>query len=335
VPRQFGCDGGQAVISVSTGDRSVARAMLGAAITVSCAFFCLLNYVASSIGWADLAVLNLGLPGADIAPAIIPLLAAWRVRDKRSAGSSTAAPETTAAAADHHARLLLAVAQELRNPLTTIVGFADVLTAPAGALLSESERAGCMRFILDNGRSLSGFLARVADYARAESGSLKLIEQTVDAAEVAEAAVRLCRSEAESRDITIRAHLIDGIDLVCDARRVRQSLVDLVSLAMRHTGRAGTVGLAFAQHQAGGLAMLVTAPAATVSAADVAAFFDPDPQRDGLDAFSVPVAYRVALMHSGALTVETVPGKGMVIRFVIPAARVVWPGAKGARPVTA
>jgi PAS domain S-box-containing protein len=109
------------------------------------------------------------------------------------------------------------VTQEIRSPLNTVLGFAEILNSSAIRDLTEAERRTYNQLLLDSSRSLTAFIADVSDMVRLNRETLHLMEQEVDAAELAEIAMKFCSDAAESADVTILVNVFDGVELRCDA----------------------------------------------------------------------------------------------------------------------
>lgn len=215
-------------------------------------------------------------------------------------------------------RLLEAVAVEIKTSATTLKGFAEVLPATG----DDEAR----RHILDGSRGLLSFASQLHDYIRFERGRLRLKEQQVDAGELVEAALASCRLPAEEADTTITATIPAGIELACDAERIRQAIVSLVMWAVRSSTPGGIVDVTLLRLPDGTLAIdIVSRSDATGGLQPRDRLFEPQLSVTGLRGFSLPIARRVALLHSGEVTAATSPGEGTMARLTLPAARVAWP----------
>ena len=215
-------------------------------------------------------------------------------------------------------RLLEAVAVEIKTSATTLRGFAEVLPA-AG---DDAAR----RHILDGSSGLLSFASQLHDYIRFERGRLRLKEQQVDAGELVEAALASCRLPAEETDTTIAATIPSGIEIACDAERIRQAVVSLVMWAVRSSTPGGIVDVKLLRLPDRALAIdIVSRSDATGSGQPRDKLFEPQLSVTGLRGFSLPIARRVALLHSGEVTAASSPGEGTTARLTLPAARVAWP----------
>jgi light-regulated signal transduction histidine kinase (bacteriophytochrome) len=213
--------------------------------------------------------------------------------------------------------LIESVAGTLRDGLSTIKGFSELLAHGESA-----DAASASRFILESSEDLNRFLANLQEFVRHEQGRLCLLEQQVDAAELVESALSACRGTAERADITILARLIEGVELNCDPPRIRNAIANMVLWAAGMAIPGSAIVLRLLCLPDGGIAIAVTG---MVAAPPPDALFEPRPDADGLLSFSLPVARRVALLHSGDLTADHGAGGVMTLCLMLPPDRVISP----------
>lgn len=215
-------------------------------------------------------------------------------------------------------RLLEAVAIEIKTSAATLTGFAEVLPPSA----DDSAR----RHVQDTSRSLLGFASQLHDYVRFERGRLRLKEQQVDAGELVEAALASCRLPAEEAGTTIAANIPMGIELCCDAERIRQAIASLVMWAVRASTPGGIIDVTLRRLPDRALAIdIMSRSDATGGVQPRDRLFEPQLSLTGLRGFALPIARRVALLHAGEVTAASNPGEGTTARLTLPAARVAWP----------
>lgn len=215
-------------------------------------------------------------------------------------------------------RLLEAVAVEVNTTAATLRGFAEVLP-PSG---DDTAR----QHILEGSESLLSFARQLLDYIRFERGRLRLKEQQVDAGELVEVALAACRLPAEEAGTTIAAAIPAGIELSCDADRIRQAVASLVMWAVRCSAPGGIVDVKLVRLPDRDLAIdIVSRAEATGAAQPRDRMFEPQLSLAGLKGFALPIARRVALLHAGEVTAASSPGEGTAARLTLPAARVAWP----------
>ena len=308
--------------------RSAGRSRKALALAAAAALLCLLSAAVPAwiTGDARAALISLGLSTFALAAAV----SAWALHGKEN-GHSPRLAGLPAAPARREGdapglRLVEGAAVALREPLDTIRGFSELLArCEAGPRGAAELRRSC-EFILESSERLSEFVAQLHDFARYEQGRLRLSEQQVDAAELVEAALGDCRGMAEKADVVIVATLLEGVELRCDAARLRRSLASLVLWAAGTAPADGMIHVRLHRLADGGAAVDLASAARRAQACGPERLFEPQLALDGLNGMALPIARRVALLHSGELTIESDPGGGVTARLTLPAHRVVWPG---------
>lgn len=223
-------------------------------------------------------------------------------------------------------RLLEAVAVEVKSSATTLQGFAELV--PAGE--DDEPRSQ----LLAGSRSLLAFAGQLHDYIRFERGRLRLKEQQVDAGELVEAALVVCRASAETAGTTIMGNVFEGVELSCDAERIRQAIASLVLWAVQSSTPGGTVEVSLVRLPGSGLAVdIVSRAEVTGGPQPRERLFEPQLAQAGLRGLALPLARRMALLHSGEVTATSNPGEGTRARLTLPAERVAWPDTR--RPARA
>ena len=247
-------------------------------------------------------------------------LAAWRLHR-----GTEAAPEPQPAADGLELRLLETVAGVLRDGLIPIRGFSELMALGGAQERRGPQAMNAGRFILDNSEDLSRFVANLQDFVRHEQGRISLVEQQVDAAELIEAALGICRGAAERADVVLVARLLDGVELRCDAGRIRQAIANMVLWAAGTAPAGSVVGIRLFEREENAVGISVTSTAELARESMSAGAFDPHLPLEGLRGFALPVARRVALLHAGDLTIDSGPGAGTTACLILPPHRVIWP----------
>jgi K+-sensing histidine kinase KdpD len=242
-------------------------------------------------------------------------------------GSSTA-PQSKLPEAE--LRLIESVAVALRDAVDTLRGFSELLARGEGPRRGSEAAETASRFILEGSEDLNRFLANLQDFVRLEQGRLRLAEQQADPAELVEAALSACRTAVERADVTILARLAEGLELHCDPVRISNAIADMVLWAAYMAPAGSKIGLTLSGLPEAGVALSVTATVELHERGAVEGLFEPDPAAHGLRGFSLPVARRVALLHSGDLTAEHGPGGQTTLHLVLPAHRILPPIAADA-----
>lgn len=129
---------------------------------------------------------------------------------------------------------------DLRTPLSTIVGFAEILH-DGGEQLSASERGEIAEMILDASRSMLGLVEELLDFTAVEAGVLHLAPEPVDPVGLVERGLLRGRIMAAAKEIEVRMEADDVPEVTLDPRRFGQVVDNLVSNAVKYSPKGSTV----------------------------------------------------------------------------------------------
>jgi PAS domain S-box-containing protein len=137
-------------------------------------------------------------------------------------------------------RFLATVSHEFRTPLNGILGMADLL----GDTRLDPEQATYVKALRSSGEALLGLVDDILDFAKVEAGKLELADAPFDPAALIEDVTELMAPRAQAKGIEISTLLGPALSgqLVGDAERLRQILLNLVGNAVKFT-QAGGVGI--------------------------------------------------------------------------------------------
>ena len=134
---------------------------------------------------------------------------------------------------------LAILSHELRTPMTTVIGWADLLRltyeggAPAIAMAIESLRAGA----LTQARLIDDLL----DVSRIITGKLQVEKRETNLSDCVVSAAEVLRITAETKGLTLRVDSDGPIVVDADPARLRQVVTNLVANAVKFTPRGGEV----------------------------------------------------------------------------------------------
>jgi PAS domain S-box-containing protein len=140
---------------------------------------------------------------------------------------------------------LTLISHELRSPLNSILGYARLLGAGAGAGAMDAAQIKHMVGIIENsGKMQLQLIEDLLDIARIIRGKIKLELRPVELASLITAALDVARPAAKAKDI----ELIPDLDLrvgqiMGDPERLSQIIWNLLSNAIKFTPRSGRVEL--------------------------------------------------------------------------------------------
>jgi signal transduction histidine kinase/putative methionine-R-sulfoxide reductase with GAF domain len=133
------------------------------------------------------------------------------------------------------------VAHELKNPMTSIKGYTELLAAGSVGQVNEMQ-ANFLSTIRSNVERMSALVSDLNDNAKIEAGRLRLDYKPVEVADVVDEVIRSTTRQIEDRHQTVELHLAPRLPQVwADRIRVGQVLTNLVSNAHKYTPEGGVI----------------------------------------------------------------------------------------------
>jgi signal transduction histidine kinase len=212
------------------------------------------------------------------------------------------------------AQFIAEVSHDLRTPLTAIKGLLVNLIDAAGP----DERPALEIAERETDR-LIRLVNQLLDFSRWQGGQLKLDHRTVDIGEIARDAVALCEVRASHRNVALCAEIpIDLPQVSADADRLQRVILNLLDNAIRFTPGGGQVTLAVKQDGAG-IEVSVQDTGRGMSETERARAFEPYYRGEGGGAgLGLTIARAIVEAHGGQMGVESDPGQGSRVWFVLP-----------------
>ena len=135
------------------------------------------------------------------------------------------------------------VAHELKNPMTSIKGYSELLAAGAVGPMTEMQ-SNFLGTIRSNIERMKTIVEDLNDNSKIEAGRLRLDFKAIDLAEVAENVVRSTRRQIEDKKQIIEVHVPENLPRIwADRTRVEQILINLVSNANKYTQESGQISI--------------------------------------------------------------------------------------------
>ena len=133
------------------------------------------------------------------------------------------------------------VSHELKIPMTSIKGYADLLLSGNFGPINEAQTT-FLDTIRSNVNRMNRLVTDLTDVSRLESGQLHLETQPIQLAEVVTEVMSATRAQIEAKRQTLALMLPDSLpDVWADRNRLEQILTNLVSNAYKYTPENGRI----------------------------------------------------------------------------------------------
>ena len=135
------------------------------------------------------------------------------------------------------------ISYELRTPLTTIIGFSEMLASPFIGELNDKQRE-YVGDIMSSSKTLLAIIDDILDLATIDAGSLELKLQPVGVRSIIDSAILGIRERAVRSKLTIDIAVADDVyEFMADEARMRQVLYNLLSNAVGFSKTGNTVSI--------------------------------------------------------------------------------------------
>lgn len=230
--------------------------------------------------------------------------------------------------------LILGMVQELRTPMTSIVGYVDLLLSESAGILGEMQRKFLSR-VQTNVARLATMLDDLTRITALDTGQFMLVAQPVDVVGLIEDAITSSAGQFREKGLAVNLDLNDDIPLVAaDQDAMGQIIGQLLTNAYLAsppntevviTARRQSMSLNGANDYTDALFVSVEDRGGGIAPEDQARVFSrkykaDNPLIQGLGDTGVGLSIAKALVeaHGGRLWLETVDGVGSRFNFVLP-----------------
>ena len=255
---------------------------------------------------------------------------------KTEKGSVAILYDITSEAENQQARdqFVASLSQELRTPMTSVIGYTDLLLGESVGALGEMQRKFLQR-IKANIERLSGLLNDLISVTVIDADQLELHYSTLDIGDIIEETVIGIRAQLEDKEITLELKLDDDVPTIeADADCVRQIMANLLDNATKSSPVGSTVLVTASLHAEQDAATNAEKPFLKISVQDSGGGITPKDQTrvferfyraerpliNGLGETGVGLSVVKSLVeaHGGRIWVNSEMGAGSTFSFLLP-----------------
>ncbi len=229
------------------------------------------------------------------------------------------------------------VSHELKQPMTSMRGYTDLLVKGAAGELSDMQRS-FLETIRSNVDRMNTLVSSLLDISRIESGRIKINLTNVSIAQVVDEALRTIRGQIESKQQILEEDVHPGLPLVkADRDRLVQILTNMVSNAYKYSPEGGRITVRVqmwsdvqdAPGKDGFVLCTVTDTGIGMSPEDQARLFtkyfrseDPAVRSESGTGLGLVITKSLVELQGGEVWVESEVGTGSTFAFTIPVAQI-------------
>ncbi len=227
-------------------------------------------------------------------------------------------------------QFLATMSHELRTPLNAIIGFSEILATEFFGPLGNPRYKDYAKDVKDSGLHLLSLINDILDFSKVDAGHLQLDNENVALDQVIEESLRMIRQQASHQEINLKTDIADHLPLViCDHRRIRQVLLNLLSNATKFTPAGGLVTVS-ARFDGERVSLRVADTGIGIADKDIPLAMERFGQIDSSlnrkyegTGLGLPLSKRLVELHEGTLTLESELGVGTTVTVTFPANRTV------------
>jgi signal transduction histidine kinase len=220
---------------------------------------------------------------------------------------------------------VLTASHELRSPLTSVQGFAELLMMDRDSL--SPRQVETVGIILDNCRHLVRLLNDLLDLARSDAGRLSIRPVPTDLGPLVEDVVRTMRAQTEPSAQTLTVEIDPDLPRVSvESDRIRQILVNLITNAHEYSPERASIQVR-ARVADIEVEISVTDDGPGIPPAQLEHIFERFvrgdaglTQRVGGTGLGLAISKSLVELHGGTIAADSVVGRGSTFTVTLPVA---------------
>ncbi|MFQ5450628.1 MAG: response regulator [Nitrospinaceae bacterium] len=213
---------------------------------------------------------------------------------------------------------------DLRSPLTSILGFTDLLIQSG---MDDQERRICLETIQSSGQFLLSLINDLLDLQRFQSAAGDLEMEPLSLAEIAKKSLASLSPLAALKylDVKLDNHLPPALKVSGNSNALNQGLNNLLSNAIKFTPRQGTIRISLEMQGKEKIGISVIDSGVGIPQEKLPNLFKgwTKASQAGTDGekgtgLGLAITHQIVKSHGGTLEVTSREGKGSVFRIVLP-----------------
>ncbi len=209
--------------------------------------------------------------------------------------------------------LAAGIAHEIRNPLSSIKGFATFFKERYSDNPEDQKTAEIM---VQEVERLNRVIGQLLEFAK----PMEMKKQWASIQEVIRHTLRMIEGQAKAKNVAVRIDLPDHLgDIFIDSDKITQVLLNLYLNALEAMDKGGTLTVAVLLHEGRAVRIDVTDTGKGINEKDLARIFDPYfTTRSSGTGLGLAIVHKIMESHDGELRVTSEPEKGTTVSIFLP-----------------
>jgi signal transduction histidine kinase len=217
--------------------------------------------------------------------------------------------------------LVAEIVHEMRTPLMSVIGYAELMQQPGVTLEQCQQFAGIVE---GEAERLTGLANSFLDLAKLESGRAALDYAPVDLSTVIRMAVSVLRPQASAKQVGLSVNIVDDLPpVVGDGQRLHQVMLNLIGNGIKYC-RSGDRVVVAARRKEDALVVSVADTGPGIPAEALPLIFErfyrvPGSEDEAVGSgLGLTITRKIVEAHGGEISVSSEEGQGATFTFTLP-----------------
>ena len=227
------------------------------------------------------------------------------------------------------AEFLANTSHELKTPLSSIIGFSDLLLEGVSGNLND-DQAKHVKTIYQSGNLLLNLINNILDLSQIEFGEMELKFTKFDIVRTVHDVYSMMFILSERKGVSLELRSdVTNLDIVADRIKIKEILYNLIDNALKFTPKSGSVNVNIEMQNENTVKISVADSGIGIAEEDLDRIFDPFYQVDGSSTrryrgsgLGLAIIKNFVTMHGGSIWVNSKVGEGSEFFFTIPVNKV-------------
>ncbi len=217
-------------------------------------------------------------------------------------------------------RFLSIIAHDLKNPFTSLLGFADLAYTEFDEI-TDQEKKSYLGIIRQSSQHIYSLLENLLTWSRAQSGRIDFNPESVNLHEVVDSSIELVRTASENKHISVFADFNQDVVVKADKNMLSTVLRNLLSNAIKFTPSEGSVTVS-CKSSNGRAVLSVSDTGVGLDQDELSRLFkidgnlkNPGTNNETGTGLGLILCQEFMNIHKSKIIAESTPGKGSVFSF--------------------